>query len=388
MGGGEEKARGFLLAGVGVTILSVDALMVKLPKGANEWEKILIRYGAYGAAMCAAAAIERVRHGPAHTRLAVQHIYGGVAMSATNICFVNSLQRTDASVTLSVLASAPLMTAVLGRLLLGEATPRSTLLACLAGFGCVLAVVLGTTQDKDGGAAAAAAAAAARHSAAESLAGALLALAAALGISLYSLACRDFYAHARRLPAEGPGAGLPPAQSILPALALSGLLDVGAALAAGGASSLSRLSRHDVRWLLFQGVAILPVSFTLISWGTKHLLGAEAMLMMLLETLLGPVWVYAALGEAPSAVTLAGGGALLVILAANGWTTLRNERRARLGLGGSAMAAVVPEEALTVPAAEDMRPSFSRGRSTTRDQRMIMAFVDEEKREDASKTQS
>ena len=381
MAGAEEKARGFLLAGVGVTILSVDALMVKLPKGANEWEKILIRYGAYGAAMCAAAAAERVRHGAAHTRLCRQHIYGGVAMSATNICFVNSLQRTDASVTLSVLASAPLMTAVLGRLLLGEATPRSTLLACLAGFGCVLAVVLGTTQANEGGAA--------RHSAAASLAGAVLALAAALGISLYSLACRDFYARARRLPTEGPGAGLPPAQSILPALALSGLLDVGAALAAGGAgASLSRLSQHDVRWLLFQGVAILPVSFTLISWGTKHLLGAEAMLMMLLETLLGPVWVYAALGEAPSAVTLGGGCTLLVILAANGWATLREERRARLGLGGSSMTAVVPLEALAVPAAEDMRPSFSRGRSTTRDQRMIMAFVDAEEREDASKTQS
>ena len=89
----------------------------------------------------------------------------------------------------------------------------------------------------------------------------------------------------------------------------------------------AKLSRHDAGWLVFQGVLVLPVSWALMSWGTEHLLAAETMLVMLLETMLGPLWVYMALGEEPSAAALVGGAVLLAVIAADGWVTLRDERR-------------------------------------------------------------
>ena len=78
---------------------------------------------------------------------------------------------------------------------------------------------------------------------------------------------------------------------------------------------------------MFQGVLVLPASWALMSWGTEHLLAAETMLVMLLETMLGPLWVYMALGEEPSAAALVGGAVLLAVIAADGWVTLRDERR-------------------------------------------------------------
>ena len=388
----ERKSHGLLLAGIGVAVLSVDALMVKLPKGATAWEKVLVRYGAYGAGMCAWAGVERLRYGEVYTRWCREHVYGGVCMSVTNLCFVNSLQRTDAAVTLGVLASAPLWAALLGRLLLGEATPPHTLLACVLGSGCVLAIVLGTTTSSSSSSSSSTPTITTTTTArsATQRFGALLALVAAAGISCFSIACRAFYRRSVTLPREGPGAGLPPPQSILPALALSGVLDVAAALAFGAWPS--GLSSYDINWLVFQGLAVLPISFTLISWGTKHLLGAETMLVMLMETALGPLWVYVVLGEAPCAATLWGGVALLLVLTLNGWVTLREEQRAQLGGGSGALSSVVPIEAVTLSAvearqdladkaADHARPCVGKGRSTTREQRLISTFIEAEERE-------
>jgi len=110
----------------GVTILSCDALLIKLPEGANAWEKIILRYGSYATVMCTCVVFERHYHGPTRTRWCRQHLYGGVSLATSNLCFVNSLQRANAAMVLSVLASAPLWAVLLGKVFLGEATPLHT----------------------------------------------------------------------------------------------------------------------------------------------------------------------------------------------------------------------------------------------------------------------
>ena len=97
-----DKRHGLLLACTGVTILSCDALMVKLPAGASAWEKVLVRYGVYGAVCLLACAAEGLRHGVERVRPRAGHWLAGACLATCNICFVNSLQRCSAAVATTV----------------------------------------------------------------------------------------------------------------------------------------------------------------------------------------------------------------------------------------------------------------------------------------------
>jgi drug/metabolite transporter (DMT)-like permease len=47
-------------------------------------------------------------------------------------------------------------------------------------------------------------------------------------------------------------------------------------------------------WLVLQGLVLLPISFICLTIGPQYISATETNLMLLLETVLGPVWVYAA----------------------------------------------------------------------------------------------
>ena len=80
-------------------------------------------------------------------------------------------------------------------------------------------------------------------------------------------------------------------------------------------------SLDDMGWVytLLLGLAILPVSSALITLGPRHLPAPEVGLIMLLETLLGPLWVWLVIREVPSIETLIGGA---MILAALTWMSI------------------------------------------------------------------
>lgn len=87
------------------------------------------------------------------------------------------------------------------------------------------------------------------------------------------------------------------------------------------------LSTPDVLVLVFGFGISLPVSLSLITRGPRYLAAPEVGLVLLLETVLGPLWVWLALGEQPtSRVALAG----VVILATLALTSLASLRGARL----------------------------------------------------------
>ena len=64
-------------------------------------------------------------------------------------------------------------------------------------------------------------------------------------------------------------------------------------------------------YLLLMAAVVMPLSFGLIILGPRHVPAPEVALLMLLETVLGPVWVWFGVGEAPTPVTFLGGGIVL-----------------------------------------------------------------------------
>jgi drug/metabolite transporter (DMT)-like permease len=68
-------------------------------------------------------------------------------------------------------------------------------------------------------------------------------------------------------------------------------------------------------YIFLQGLGVLALGFTLITIAPTYIPAPEVSLYTLLETVLGPVWVYLGGYEAPSAYALAGGAILLAALA-------------------------------------------------------------------------
>jgi drug/metabolite transporter (DMT)-like permease len=59
------------------------------------------------------------------------------------------------------------------------------------------------------------------------------------------------------------------------------------------------------------GAVVLPVSFFLLSLASRHTAAANVSLIMLLETVLAPIWVWVGVGEAPT-LNMVIGGAIVV----------------------------------------------------------------------------
>ena len=67
----------------------------------------------------------------------------------------------------------------------------------------------------------------------------------------------------------------------------------------------------------------MPVAFGLIATGPRYIPAPEVALLLLLQTVLGALWVWIAVGETPHGATLVGGLLLIAVLAMHSVATLR-----------------------------------------------------------------
>jgi drug/metabolite transporter (DMT)-like permease len=108
--------------------------------------------------------------------------------------------------------------------------------------------------------------------------------------------------------------------NMVPATAIAGL--IAATVCAMFAASLSVTGR-DIILLMLMGLFVLPVSFALITLAPRYLPAPEVGLVLLLETLLGPLWVWFALGERVSGLTILGGAVVVSTLVVHSALQLR-----------------------------------------------------------------
>lgn len=73
------------------------------------------------------------------------------------------------------------------------------------------------------------------------------------------------------------------------------------------------------------GILITPISRVLIGNGTKFISASEVSLLMIIETIMAPIWVWLFLNEIPSFNTFIGGIIILLTLIANSFYNLRKE---------------------------------------------------------------
>ena len=278
--------RGVLLAASGILIISPDGLLLRLAGDAGLWEASFLRMLAMGIGLSLVLLIWQGRALPA---VLAGLGWGGLAsvlvLALSNIAFVAGMNRTTVANTLLILATMPLFSAVLGKLFIGEAVRRTTGIAIAVAMAGILLIVGGSRYGGLGQG---------------SLEGDLLALLAAFLIAANLVILRRF-----------------PHLDGMIVLALAGFL---AAAICWPFVDLTGIAPRSTVILVILGGVIIPLSLSLFFRGIRYLPAAEIALFSLIETVLGPVWAWIGVGEAPGLPALIGGAVVVsaIVLNASG----------------------------------------------------------------------
>jgi drug/metabolite transporter (DMT)-like permease len=272
--------RGLLTVGCGVILLSFDSLLIRLLTRSLPIVDLLFWRGvgtALGFALIAFAmsrrAVWRAFRSIGKKGLLVAALY-----CIGNIMFVSSITHTTVAHALVIIAAAPVVTAILARIILHEKASRRTWLVAIAVAGGVSLIFVTVPSRGD-------------------LVGDVAAACGALALSVNLVVIRK----AKLV-------------SMIPAFAIGGMLT---ALVSAPFVNRFSLSPRELALAFLVGVVVLPVSLSFVTRGPRYLHAPDVNLLLLLETVLAPVWAALVLREVPDTATYVSGAVIVSALAVN-----------------------------------------------------------------------
>ncbi len=279
--------RGLAIVTAGVFILSFDALLVRLagatPADFGFWRGMFICMSLL--TLLVAGGLGRV-----NVRPVGGYLLAGTVAGIGLVLFPFSIMNTHTANTVVILTSAPFFAAIFSRVFLAEPIARRTWVAIgivMVGLAVIFAGSVSTTGRL----------------------GDALALAAAITFGVNMTLLRSMRELSRTA-----------------VTCLSGL--VACLLCAPFADPLT-LSTATMGYIAVAGLVQMPAAMVMISVGTRFLPAPEVSLLILIETLLAPIWVYLVFAERPTATTVYAGTVILVTLLIHSWLGLRAERAQR-----------------------------------------------------------
>ncbi len=220
------------------------------------------------------AVVDRGRVLAAFRSVGLAGVAVAVCVAVASGSFIAALNHSSVARVLFILALSPVLAALLARVALGEPLTRRTVLAMALALAGVT-VMLGAPSEG-------------------SLAGDGLAFLAALAFAVMVVITRW-----RR------------DVSMAPATCLSQVILVAAFLPF---ATPGDIGGGDVGWLAALGIGQIGLGFMLLTVGARLIPAAQVGLITLLEVVLGPLWVWLALDERPSTLTLVGGAIVIVAI--------------------------------------------------------------------------
>ncbi len=271
---------------------SIAGVVIRFIEGANEWQILFYRSLALMATLFFFIGFRF--NGPlrkAYTNPGIGAVIAGACLSLAFACWIFAMTHTTIANALFILASAPFLTAIIARFMLGE-TVRKLTIVCMsvAAFGILIMVVEGILEG--------------------ALLGNIFALGAALGFSFFTVLLR------KTTNVE-----------MTPAVFWAGFWGV---LLAGVmilvTNSGFTISRHDFELCSILGFVQVGLGLIIYTMGSKYVPAAELALLSLTEVILGPVWVWLGVGEIPSFYTMLGGAIVLGAIVYQAIAGIRSQR--------------------------------------------------------------
>tara|TARA_B100000700_G_scaffold293550_1_gene354639 strand:+ start:1145 stop:2005 length:861 start_codon:yes stop_codon:yes gene_type:complete len=215
--------------------------------------------------------------------------YHGIAyiltFSITNVAFVVSIQNTNVANTLVMIATAPMLSAILSTFFLKENPDKKTWIAIIITFISVLYIFFDSIKIGN-------------------FYGDIFGLIAALGLAIGAVIIRS-----------GKKLNLVPS-------AVIGKLFV--ALFAIFFVQDYKLIDSDLIIVPLMCVMCVAIPFVLVTIAPRFITAAEVNLFFLLETIIGPIWVWLIIKEQPTLETIFGGIIILLTIGIHSFLKLKN----------------------------------------------------------------
>jgi len=281
--------RAILMMVVSAVINSTGGLLVRSVEAATDWQLIFWRGLVLAAAITSIIIFQ-------HRKETVQVFrqtgllgpIAGMFYSGTVIFYILSITHTTIANAVFTMSAIPFFTAIIAWVVLGERLSVATAVAIVFALGGI-ALMVGDGM------------------AAGSVFGNITAIIASLCFACFVVVLRK-----KRTV------------NMLPATAIGSL--IAALVAAFMLSGDFQIPQHDLVICFFWGAVISSAGHFLVVSSSRHLGGAELTLLILIEFILGPIWVWIVINEVPSNLTLTGGAIVLFAVASNAIYTMRHFR--------------------------------------------------------------
>ena len=207
-----------------------------------------------------------------------------ISFAVCNITFIISIQNTNVANTLIMIALAPMLSAILGSIFLKEIPDRKTFIAILITFGACVYIFYDSLNLGN-------------------FLGDFFGLVTALGLACNATIAR--YAKDRDL---------------VPSAVLGKLF---VAIFAFFFVKNFELIGNDIIFVPLMCIMCVAIPFVLVTIAPRFITGAEVNLFFLLETILGPVWVWIVIKEQPSIETILGGSIIIMTIAVHSFLAIK-----------------------------------------------------------------
>ena len=279
-----DQKKGSLMAFVAVMFITPDSLFIRL-SNVETWSLVFYRgIIPFVLVFIGMLLIYRLKF----FDLLKSNGYYGFAyvltFSVTNIAFVVSIQNTNVANTLIMIATAPMLSAILGSFFLKENPDKKTWVAIFITFFAALYIFYDSIKLGN-------------------FFGDILGFVAAMGLAVGAVIIRS----AKKL-------------NLVPSAVVGKLI---IALFAMLFVKDYSLNNNDVYIVPLMCVMCVAIPFVLVTIAPRFITAAEVNLFFLLETIIGPIWVWLIIKEQPTPETIVGGAIIVLTIATHSFLKLK-----------------------------------------------------------------
>jgi len=280
-----DQQKGSLLAFIAVFFITPDSLFVRL-SNIDTWGMLFYR-GAipFFVVLTGLLIFYKKNFFKVLFSMGIHGIFYALIFSITNITFIISIQNTNVANTLVMIAMAPMLSAVLGGIFLKEMPDKKTWTAIIITFAAAVYIFYDSMQLGN-------------------FFGDLFGLITALGLAIGAVIVRSTKN-----------------KDLVPAAVIGKLM---VAIFAVSFVENFALVETDIIIVPLMCVMCVALPFVLVTIAPRFIPAAEVNLFFLLETIIGPVWVWLFINERPTLETIQGGSIIILTIAIHSFLKIKN----------------------------------------------------------------
>ena len=280
-----DQQKGSLLAFIAVIFITPDSLFIRL-SNVDTWSLVFYRgIIPFFAVFLGMLLIYKLNF----FKILFNSGYHGIiyigTFSITNITFVVSIQNTNVANTLVMIATAPMLSAILGSIFLKEPPDKKTWISIIITFFSIIYIFNDSLKLGN-------------------FYGDILGFITAIGLAVGAVTIRSAKT-----------------KNLVPAAVIGKLF-----VAAFALFFIESFILKDKDLIIVPLMCILCVAipFVLVTIAPRFIPAEEVNLFFLLETIIGPIWVWLIIKEQPSIETLQGGLVIITTIAIHSYLKLKN----------------------------------------------------------------